>query len=373
MKYILLLLLFGVSMCQLTAQTTVTDSLLFGGVQHHYRVYIPASRKCSMIIHLHGYASNATIEQTFTNYMPIADTAGFLVAYPDGLKDSTGNEYWNVGWSFLPNTDDVGYLNALIDTLCNKYLVDPTCVFVSGFSNGGFMAHKLACELGNKVAAIASVSGGMTTAEYTSCTPTNPVPVLEIHGTSDLTIPYTGASGSSNSEDIDSVMAKCVSLDVCNPIPTHDTLAHNSATTNGTTVDHYVWTGGTGGSTCELYKINSGGHVEWPGTGTGANNDFNASLEIWKFFSSYRTSNCTGLIVSNVQNNTVLGFYPNPCTNTVNVKCSGSFTLSVSDVTGKLLLQSQSKKMDVSSLRQGVYLIQITTNTGTYVQKLLKE
>ena len=94
--------------------------------------------------------------------MPVADTAGFIVAYPDGLIDGTGNRYWNIGWSFLPNTDDVAYLSVLIDTLVKNYSIDPNNVFASGLSMGGFMCHKVACEFPNKVAAIADISGSIT-------------------------------------------------------------------------------------------------------------------------------------------------------------------------------------------------------------------
>src|SRR3954462_12479473 len=106
MKKIFLVLLFPCSLSAEMAQTTVVDSMLYGGVQHYYRIYVPANHKCSMILHLHGYSSSGLAEQYYTNYMPIADTAGFIAAYPDGLKDGSGNRYWNVGL-LSPNTDDI--------------------------------------------------------------------------------------------------------------------------------------------------------------------------------------------------------------------------------------------------------------------------
>jgi polyhydroxybutyrate depolymerase len=291
-KIMLSWIVFGVAL-NAEAQTTIIDSLLYTGVWHTYRVYVPASHTCSLIIHLHGYGSDGALEQIFTNYMPVADTAGFIVAYPDGLIDEMGNRYWNIGWSFLPNTNDVGYLSVLIDTLVKNYSINLNNVFASGLSMGGFMCHKLACELGNKVAAIADVSGSITTPEYMSCAPSRAVPVMEIHGTADATVPYTGSTDpASPSVDIDTVMKFSANIDGCNPVPVHTPLPHNVNTTDGSSVDHYVYTGGLQGATCELYKINGGGHIDWPGEGSGNNNDFNASQAIWNFFNNYHPVDC---------------------------------------------------------------------------------
>ncbi len=287
----LLLIVFGAAFSS-KAQTTIVDSLFYTGVWHHYRVYVPASHTCSLIIHLHGYGSNTAIEQSFTNYMPVADTAGFIVAYPDGLKDSSGKEYWNIGWSF-PNTDDIGYLSVFIDTLVKRYSIDPKNVFASGLSVGGFMCHKLACELSNKIAAIADISGSITTQQFSSCTPARAVPVMIIHGTADNIVAYTGSSSLTTPYvDIDTLIKFCANIDQCNPLPNHTRLAHDTNTTDGSTVDHYVYTGGLQGATCELYKINGGGHIDWPGNGFG-NNDFNASQAIWNFFNSYHPADCS--------------------------------------------------------------------------------
>ena len=116
---------------------------------------------------------------------------------------------------------------------------------------------------------------------------------MEIHGTADNTILYTGSSDvASPYIDIDTVIKFSANIDGCNPVPVHTLLPHNVNTTDGSTVDHYVYTGGLQGATCELYKINGGGHVDWPGEGAGENNDFNASQAIWNFFNNYHPADC---------------------------------------------------------------------------------
>jgi polyhydroxybutyrate depolymerase len=62
-------------------------------------------------------------------------------------------------------------------------------------SNGGYMSHTLACELSNRITAIASVTGSIFNTQYGSnCHPMRPVPVMQIHGTNDPTVPYIGSS-----------------------------------------------------------------------------------------------------------------------------------------------------------------------------------
>jgi len=88
------------------------------------------------------------------------------------------------------------------------------------------------------------------------------------------------------------VIKFCANIDVCNPVPVHTLLPHNISTTDGSTVDQYVYTGGLQEATCELYKIKRGGHVDWPRESAGKNNDFNASQAIWNFFNNYHPSDC---------------------------------------------------------------------------------
>jgi polyhydroxybutyrate depolymerase len=368
MKKIILALLLGGCLQTALAQTTVVDSMLYGGVEHYYRVYIPANHKCSMILHLHGYGSGGLAEQLYTNYMPIADTAGFIAAWPDGLIDGFGNRYWNVS-VLNPNTDDVGFISAFIDSLCRWYAIDKGAVFASGLSNGGFMCHKLACELSNKIAAIASVSAAMTTEQYNTCSPLRAVPVMEIHGTADGTVPYTGTPG--YIMDVDSTVKRCVTLDNCNPVPVHSLLPHNAGTTNGTTVDHYVYTGGTNGATCELYRINGGAHVEWPGF-PGENQDFNQSVEIWRFFRSYyQPGDCSSVGIKEAAS-LHISFYPNPCKDYIHIDVASPAMFIITDMQGRKVLSSNKKDMDVSMLPAGIYFLQMDAGTIHATEKLVK-
>src|SRR5437762_44127 len=93
----------------------------------------------------------------------VADTAGFIVAYPDAI-----NNKWDIIFSHSP-IDDVGFINALVDTLMARYHIDTTRVYATGMSMGGFMTYRVGCELAERFAAIASVAGPTTDSVLISC------------------------------------------------------------------------------------------------------------------------------------------------------------------------------------------------------------
>src|SRR5207302_8453613 len=121
----------------------------------------------------------------------------FLYAYPDGTIDKMGNRFWNADdacCNFDKSTvDDVAYIDAIIEDVAKKYNLDRQRIFVFRHSNGGFMAHRLACDLSPKIAAIGALAGDAWN-DPTKCKPTQPVSVLQIHGTADQTILYNGGS-----------------------------------------------------------------------------------------------------------------------------------------------------------------------------------
>jgi polyhydroxybutyrate depolymerase len=125
----------------------------------------------------------------------MADEKGILTVYPSGTKDSNGFVFWNATpacCNFESSTvDDEQYLIDIIDAASRDYSVDPARVFIVGHSNGGFMAHRMACNQSDRIAAIVSLAGA-TYSNPKSCRPTSPVSVLQIHGSSDSVITYTG-------------------------------------------------------------------------------------------------------------------------------------------------------------------------------------
>lgn len=351
------------------AQTTIIDSIISGGIYRNYRVYVPAAYTGTtarpLVFDLHGYTSSAFQEQAYSNFMPIADTANVIFVYPNGTLLS-GQPYWNAG--FGTAMDDIGFISNLIDTLKTQYNIDGDMVYSCGMSNGGYMSHTLACALNNKIAAIASVTGTMTTLQYATCIPNRAVPVMQISGTTDPTVTYTGMSGSLA---IDSVVKYWRVNDNCNPTPIYNAVP-NTSLTDGCIAEHYVYTGGDMGSTVEFYKIIGGGHT-WPGspfTIGVTNQDFNASEKIWLFFRKYKLNQFVG--INELQNADKINLFPNPATSIVKIEGENVSLVSVFDMNGKIVLETNQKQIDVSSLAKGVYSVVVIANNNRSVKKLVK-
>jgi len=275
----------------LSGQSTITGTLQSGGLTREYLLYIPAAYTGNvavpLVFNLHGYTSNNLEQMFYGDFRPIADTANFLIVHPNGTLDGQGNRFWN---TFLGNSnvDDVGFIRDLLNALQANYNIDANRVYSTGMSNGGFMSYSLACELNDRIAAIASVTGSMIQSKLNACDLVRPVPVMEIHGTADNTVPYNG-SPISTFVAIPTLVTKWADFNHCNPTPSI-TQVPNINTTDGCTAERQLYTGGDLGSTVEHYKVNSGAHT-WPGAAFNigvTNQDFNASKEIWRFFSQYR-------------------------------------------------------------------------------------
>jgi polyhydroxybutyrate depolymerase len=362
LKRLFTALVFVLFVISLKAQTIV-DSITSNGVTRHYRLYLPANYITGsvrpLIIHLHGYSSNALMDQQLTRYEPIADTAGFLVVFPEALKDNANYQCWNMGWPWVPNTHDVQFISDLIDSLHSTYLIDINRVYASGFSQGGFMTYTLACQLNTKIAAVASVSGSMAPDVF-PCSPGRSVPTLQIHGTSDGIIPYSGSVvGSFTSVNIDTLMNFWINYDQCNPTPVFTALPDISPT-DGSTVNHYVYSGGIDNASNELYKVIGADHLDWPGSGPGNNMDFNASQEIWRFFNQYTLDQFSG--VNEIYPDDVITFYPNPSHSYIHIKSLRTGKVSITDMTGKILVSTFDKDVNVSSLALGFYLLKFETS-----------
>jgi polyhydroxybutyrate depolymerase len=147
-----------------------------------------------LIVVLHGYGQGPDFEGYF-HLGPVAEEHGALLAYPLGAVDAIGRRFWNATDVccdfFARGVDDVAYLGAVIDDVSSRYRVDAKRVFVIGFSNGGFMAQRLACDLADRVTAVVSVSA-VNWADPARCHPSRPVAVLQVHGDADAIVHYLG-------------------------------------------------------------------------------------------------------------------------------------------------------------------------------------
>ena len=110
------------------SQQTIVSTITHGGLTRDYRLYIPKnyipSKAAPLVLNLHGLTCNAIQQEFYGDFRPIADTAGFLICHPNGtVSVTTGLTFWNVGLAAGENVDDVGFIEALIDSLSAKYVL----------------------------------------------------------------------------------------------------------------------------------------------------------------------------------------------------------------------------------------------------------
>lgn len=172
------------------------------GLERKYLVHIPVkysnNTKTPLVIALHGGAGNAEDSPAFFHLNPKADQEGFILAYPEGTgKDLAGKHFgsWNAGRCCSSakdeNIDDVGFIREMIAKLKTDFNIDEKRIYATGFSNGAQMAFRLACEMSEEIAAVAS---GGSVGSYDACNPKRPVPIFFFHGIADTVSPYEGGS-----------------------------------------------------------------------------------------------------------------------------------------------------------------------------------
>ena len=130
----------------------------------------------------------------FTGYEALAAAEGFIVVHPTGVPSpGTDANSWELVDGQDPGRDDIAFANALIDTLIDEWCADPSRIYSTGMSNGGYFTARLLCEIADRIAAASSVAG---TFHPEGCAPARPVPYLAFHGTDDLVVPFDGSGES---------------------------------------------------------------------------------------------------------------------------------------------------------------------------------
>lgn len=358
------------------AQTTIDATLTHDGLERTYRLYIPAAYNAStavpLVLNLHGYGSNNLQQEFYGDFRLIADTANFIIVHPNGTEDSGGSQFWS---ALFPNSgvDDVAFLSALIDKIQDDYSIDNNCIYSTGMSNGGFMSYELACQLSYRIAAIASVTGTMVQSRFDDCNATHPTPVMQIHGTTDPTVPYLGSVGQTFMP-IETLVNEWVTFNNCDPNPIV-TQVPNTNLTDGCTAELQVFENGDDGATVELYKIIDGLHT-WPGSVfqvVGTNQDFSASQAIWRFFRKYKLDMFTG--ISETTEDKAFTVYPNPSTGVIVLQFDNASnrTITANNALGQevksLKCTNATAQMELSE--PGIYSISVMENNLRSTKKVV--
>jgi len=355
------------SFCVLYGQQTINKTLLHDGETREYTVYIPASYQGTssvpLLFNFHGGSGDIASQIAISDMRPIADTAGFILIYPQALPDpnAAGSNLWT---HKEPTTvDDVFFVEAMIDTMASEYLIDESRVYACGYSNGGEFSFELACRLSNRIASVGVVARSMFIDTFNECTPSSPMPIVSIHGTNDdyEGITFAGILYYISLDEVNSYWSTYNNTDA-NPTIVE---LPNLNTSDGSTVEHHSWNNGDGCVSVEHFKVLGGGH-DWPGS--FGNMDIDATLEIWKFVSRYSLNGLIGCSTTSIQegiNEKEIQIYPNPVSDflTIEMDLKNNQTYQIHSMIGKTILSgtinSDNKIIDLSALPSNIYFLKI--------------
>lgn len=266
-------------------------TMIYGGIERTYRVYVPSSLNSSddppLLIGLHGGFGSGQQFENNSEFDAEAEKGRFIAVYPDGTGLA---RTWNggacCGYAARENVDDVGFISALIDEVARQFPIDTTRVYAVGHSNGGIMSLRLACELSDRIAAVGAVAGSLETSE---CSPSRPVSVLVIHGDADQNHPIEGGEGPESVagvpfNSVADTMATMRGAMGCSG-DTNESEAGDITTTD--------WTGCPSGTQVRLQVIAGGSHA-WPGArfslvGGEPSQAMEATEVLWQFVSQFST------------------------------------------------------------------------------------
>lgn len=259
------------------APGTTVETIMVGGATRQYLLHVPAGagqgQPAALVLNLHGYSSSAAQQEQVSQMSAKADSAGFIVAYPEALGAPPS-------WKFGDRAEgraDVAFIRDLIAKLSSQLNIDPARVYLAGISNGAEMSYRLTCDLGGAVAAFATVAGGYPL--LASCQSAPATPAVAFHGTADAILAYAGRPPLLL--PVRDWAASWAAHNRCAPAPS--TILQQGEVTGE------QWGGCAGGADVVLYTIEGKGH-SWPGSRMPASittRAISATDIIWDFFAAH--------------------------------------------------------------------------------------
>ena len=285
-KILLMLFILG---CTATSKAQ-RQRINFEGQKREFIVYTPKNydtnnNKFPVVFNFHGGGMSHLEQMFYTNMNKSADKNQFIVVYPLGI-----NKDWNVGFemSYQNGTNDIGFMKELLSFLKGKYKIDEKALYATGLSRGGFFCHRLATEMGDIFAAVASVGAPLPDSVKYYNHSKNLISVMQVHGTSDEVVKYEGKK-----QAYDSALGTFnywknqngITADIQEQVITY---GQNDTDITFTEVKNTK-------ATIKLITIKNGGHV-WPGTDPFnigyplgyTHQKLDVNEEIWRFFKAHR-------------------------------------------------------------------------------------
>ena len=270
-------------------------SLTFAGTARSSILHVPANYNQNtaypLILVLHAMNMTAAQMESLTGFDALADSNNFFVAYPD----SVGSQ-----WVVTGTTNDVQFSVALLQKIEASYHIDPTRVYVAGYSQGAGLGQEIAFCNPTLVAGVGNVSEDLNSGWQSVCKLATPISYVLFHGTADPVSPYNGVAGTPATYSAMQTATTWAQVDGCanTSKPSSSTYADTLNTGPKVTDTLYTWSGCKNGTTVAFYSIPGGGHT-WPG-GTQTyvptspmgptSMNTNASQIMWQTFSPKRSA-----------------------------------------------------------------------------------
>jgi polyhydroxybutyrate depolymerase len=169
--------------------TGVVDDVRINGLVRSFQVIRPsqpAAARLPVLVVLHGVNATIGYEELRDGFLPLVTSGQVILAYPVGYRQS-----WNAGTccgeAAVQDIDDVSFLTAVVGRLGADPGVDPNRISLLGYSNGGKMAYRMACDRPNLFASVTVVLAIPTS----PCDDGPAVPLLQVAAMDDNEIPYT--------------------------------------------------------------------------------------------------------------------------------------------------------------------------------------
>lgn len=274
-------------------QYRFTEQVEIDGIRRTYIIKLPQnyynnSDTRAMVIGLHGGGGSGNQFERAYGFDQKADQEGFVAVYPDGVQKQDGLgllkiRTWNAGtccdFAMYTHVNDVKFIGKLIDNISSRFHINRKKVYVTGMSNGGMMAYRLASELPDKIAAIGVVSATMVAPKDGA--KQGVVPIIHIHSVLDTKVPFVGGTGIGdyNFPPVMEGINYWVSRNLCMSNPSVEQR-------KGYTLQS--WKNGGGNTLIQCYLTEDGGHA-WPSSavqgqrGDAPSKVISATDLIWEF------------------------------------------------------------------------------------------